>query len=93
MSSGRFEIELARSNVEKLAHYMIDDPTFAQQIRESPRRTLREAGLPEEAITDLLREFRISGEDEDVAGFQDQCGWTCMFTCTWTLIDSTDEDD
>ncbi|MFW6074700.1 MAG: hypothetical protein ACOC9Y_03840 [Chloroflexota bacterium] len=88
MNSGRFEMELARSRVEEVAHRLIDDPAFREQIRESPRGTLREIGLPEEAITDFLREFHVPQVDgPEVTGFQDQCGWTCMFTCDWTFIE------
>lgn len=85
MSPSQQEIEQARSNANEIAHRLIDDAAFREQVRENPTATLTAAGLPEEAVTDFLREFNVPRDQDDVTGYLDDCGWTCMFTCDWTF--------
>lgn len=68
--------EEARARSRQVAQRLKDDPAFRQQVEADPFSALREAGVPEEAHLDFMRETEIAA---DVAGYV-SCEATCSFT-------------
>lgn len=85
MSPSQNEAAQVRETAKQIAHRLIDDAAFREQIRENPTATLTAAGLPEEAVSDFLREFGVPQDQDEVSGYWDGCSWTCTFTCNWTF--------
>lgn len=75
MSMGQQDIAEARTTAKQLAHRLIDDESFAQQVKSDPTGALTAAGLPEEAVSDFMRQFRV--ESDEVSGYADGCVLTC----------------
>jgi hypothetical protein len=63
------------------------DPDFNSKLNSDPVGTLRAAGVPDQAIADLLKEngsaAQVSGFDYDIP-----CWYTCWYYssyCTYTI--------
>ncbi len=69
--------EEARARSRKVAQRLKDDAAFRQQVESDPSTALREAGVPEEAHVDFMRE---TGIEADVTGYRG-CTTTCENTC------------
>ena len=69
--------EEARARSRKVAQRLKDDAAFRQQVESDPFTALREAGVPEDAHVDFMRE---TGIEADVTGYQG-CRVTCEDTC------------
>lgn len=74
-----------RGTANAIAHRIIDEPDFREQIKENPHSALTGAGLPEEAVDEFLREWR-SGipEGDEVSGYI-VCHLSCLMTCTTSI--------
>jgi hypothetical protein len=81
----RQEVEQVRTKVGEIARQAKSDPAYMKRLQDNPRETLLAAGLPEGAVTDVLRE---EGSLGDVQGYQ-KCWLTCMTTSGCSLTVST----
>jgi hypothetical protein len=70
--------DAVRTKGRELAQRIQDDPDFRQQVEADPYAALREAGLPEGAHADFMRE---AGIEADVIGYKE-----CMSSCVWTCV-------
>jgi len=68
------DMQAIRATARKLAERAKTDPTFKEHIQQNPVKTLTDEGLPENAISDFLREAGIA----DVSGYSPQF---CLATC------------
>ena len=68
-----------RAKGRAIAQRLTDDAAFRQRVTADPETALREAGLPEEAFVDFMRE---AGIEADVIGYR-ECAYTgcSTFTC------------
>lgn len=73
-----------RGKAQELVQRLQNDPAFRQQLEDNPIDVLLEAGLPERAIPDFLRETNIPA---DVVGYDYSDGVICLGTCLATLPD------
>ena len=69
-----------RAKGRELAQRLQSDPSFRQRVQGDPHGAMREAGLPEEAATDFLRETGMSAEVSGYAAPSDWCWVTCFIT-------------
>ncbi|MFW6074699.1 MAG: hypothetical protein ACOC9Y_03835 [Chloroflexota bacterium] len=69
-----------RETAKQIAHRLIDEPNFRDQVKKDPQTALTGAGLPAEAVPDFLREIGAQSDDE-VSGYG-MCTWTCSWTCS-----------
>jgi hypothetical protein len=85
------EHQRVRGIAGDLARRVAGDQSYRAQIEQDPVTTLRDAGLPDAAIADILRE--VGGGGTDVEGYVLQlgaplaatnCDYTCLWTCGWT---------
>ena len=71
-------IEEIRKKSDAILKHAQSDESFRQKLTDDPEGTLRAEGLPEEAITDFVREAELA----DVAGYARlmECGFTCSIS-------------
>jgi len=62
------DMQAIRATARKLAEQAKTDPAFKEHIQQDPVKTLTDAGLPENAVSDFLRETGMS----DVSGYSAQ---------------------
>ena len=80
MGDTRSVSEEVRAKGRELAQRLKDDWAYRQRVEADPSGVLCEAGLPEEAHSDFMRE---TGVEAEVAGYQG-CSITCGVTCFLT---------
>lgn len=73
-------IELIRATAAKIAQRAASDPRYLELLTNDPEQTLVDAGLPESAVRDYMREAGLTPE---VAGYileelDSFCAHTCM---------------
>lgn len=56
------ERDQVRATMEQILVGLETDPTFAAQVRADPTATLTSAGLPEDAITEVLEGYDPAAE-------------------------------
>jgi hypothetical protein len=79
-----YNIEEVRKITRQLASRAQEDEQFKEQLKADPQGTMKAAGIPEEALSDVLGETELA----DVAGYaKPQCiGSFCFVdTCFITL--------
>ncbi len=69
-----------RETAKQIAHRLIDEPDFRDQVKQDPNAALTDAGLPADAVPDFLRE--IGAQDNDEVSGYGMCSWTCSWTCS-----------
>jgi hypothetical protein len=87
MSQHEATIQQIRAIAGDVAARAMNDGGYRASLEADPVGVLRTAGVPEEAMGDLLRDFGI--ESSDVSGYLLELGVpinaaTCTFTCLWT---------
>ena len=91
------ELETARAKVQAFAARVKADKEYARTAQEDPVSALRDAGVPDAAIVDFLREEDLA---DDVSGFAMTrhamttvgCHLTCGITCLETKSCSVTDD-
>lgn len=70
------QVEEARRKSQEILSRAEADESFRTKLVDDPEGTLRAEGLPDEAITDFVREAELG----DVSGYLLECGFTCNIT-------------
>ncbi|MFW6074702.1 MAG: hypothetical protein ACOC9Y_03850 [Chloroflexota bacterium] len=78
MSMNQMQSNEARETAKQLAHRLIDDPDFGQQVKDNPVATLTAAGLPEEGVDEFLGQFPAMAE---VSGYQLEAAGCKILSC------------
>jgi hypothetical protein len=79
-----YNVDEVRKIALQLARKAQEDESFREQLEKDPQRILKAAGIPEDALSDILRETELA----DVIGYaKPQCiGSFCFIdTCFITL--------
>lgn len=68
-------LERIRDIARSLARRALDDPNFAEQVRDDPYPVLNAAGLPEEFVPEFLEQTQLS----EIQGYgSPSCGLTVI---------------
>ena len=73
MALSESEIQKLRETSRKVGEHAISDPAYKAKLRADPAGTLAEAGIPAEALPDVIHEAGLS----DVAGYSPNCIVSC----------------
>ena len=78
----------ARIRSRQVAQRLKDDASFRQQVEADPINALREAGVPDQALADFVREVGIEADVAGYRAYEAVCKneWTCVSSCwisTW----------
>ncbi len=73
MSLNDAELQKLRETARSIGEQAIKDPAYKEKLRSDPAGTLAAAGIPAEAIPDVMHEAGLS----DVAGYAPNCVISC----------------
>jgi hypothetical protein len=79
-----------RQKAAQIAERAASDPAFMERLRHDPEETLLEAGLPERAVGDYMREAGLTAE---VGGYiLEELDNLCVLTVVQPLSHSASDD-
>lgn len=77
-----------RRKVQGISERAKNDRDYMHAVMRDPEGTLRDAGIPDETIVDVLGDWN-RGAGGDVGGYVFRsCGWTCLGTTCDDLAQS-----
>jgi hypothetical protein len=80
MSSGNGRLEEVRTKSQAILDRAKEDDQFLQRLKDDPAATLRESGIPDEYVDELVPQLSGAPEVEAHA----RCDrYTCFFGLSW----------